>query len=400
MIRRRLLSALAIAALGFGLAAAYWGVRPGGPILVGFGGQFRGRAADIGVQGRNGAQLAVEEINAAGGVAGRELRLVPEDDGNTPEGAREAIRAMARAGVVAVVGHMTSAMTQAALPEAAAHHLLLVSPTAAASAFTGLRDNLFRVIPSNADWGRGLATHAYRDMGLRAATFVADSANAVYCDTFLDAFAERFTALGGRIGDRLDFSANVPGDVVRLAPELAGASCVVLCSSAKDAALLARGLHAHGRAPVLLSPSWSATPTLLAQGGAEVAGMRFAMPAVADNPSPPFQRFRERYARRYGSPAGFAAAFAYEAVELLADGLRRTGGTSEGLAEALTRPEVRPGIIGPYTVDAFGDVSRPNFIAEIRDGGLRTIAAIAADGAENDAVRNDEPAATKDGDQR
>ncbi|MCA1795679.1 MAG: ABC transporter substrate-binding protein [Desulfobacteraceae bacterium] len=61
-------------------------------ILIGFAGQLTGVYSDLGVQGRNGAVLALEEINAGGGVAGKRLKLIPEDDGNTPEKARQAVR--------------------------------------------------------------------------------------------------------------------------------------------------------------------------------------------------------------------------------------------------------------------------------------------------------------------
>ena len=66
----------------------------------GFAGQLSGVRSDLGVQGRNGATLALEEINARGGVAGRMLQLAAEDDGDTPEGAVSAVRALKKAGAV------------------------------------------------------------------------------------------------------------------------------------------------------------------------------------------------------------------------------------------------------------------------------------------------------------
>lgn len=86
------------------------------PILIGFSANLTGTYSDLGVQGRNGASLALERINEEGGVAGRKLRLLARDDGNTAQQARQADRDLIANGVVAIIGHMTSAQSQAALP--------------------------------------------------------------------------------------------------------------------------------------------------------------------------------------------------------------------------------------------------------------------------------------------
>lgn len=74
------------------------------PVLIGFAGQLTGDHADLGVQGRNGATLAVEDVNARGGVAGRPLKLLVHDDRDTPQTAVDADTALIKAGVVAIIG--------------------------------------------------------------------------------------------------------------------------------------------------------------------------------------------------------------------------------------------------------------------------------------------------------
>ena len=99
------------------------------PIRVGFVAGLTGRHYGLGVSCRNGAQLAVEEINASGGVAGRPLELLVKDDAQDPEIAKRAVRELIRDRVVAILGHSTSSMAEATLAIADEEHVLMMSPT-------------------------------------------------------------------------------------------------------------------------------------------------------------------------------------------------------------------------------------------------------------------------------
>ncbi|CAG0964133.1 partial Leucine-, isoleucine-, valine-, threonine-, and alanine-binding protein, partial [Anaerolineae bacterium] len=115
------------------------------PIRVGFVAQLTGVQAELGVQERNGVQLAVEEINAAGGIAGRPIELIVQDDLGTPEGAQAADRELIGAGVVAIVGHATSAQTISGLAVTNPARIVMLSPTATTPELSGLDDYFFRI---------------------------------------------------------------------------------------------------------------------------------------------------------------------------------------------------------------------------------------------------------------
>jgi len=108
------------------------------PIRVGFVAELTGRQADLGVQERNAAELAVDKINAAGGVAGRPIELVVRDDRGTSEGAQAADRELIAARVVAIIGHATSGQTIAALPVAEQAGMVLISPSSSTPKLSGL----------------------------------------------------------------------------------------------------------------------------------------------------------------------------------------------------------------------------------------------------------------------
>lgn len=107
------------------------------PILIGFSGQLSGAYADLGIKGRDGVSLAVEKINASGGIYGRPVKLLIRDDKGTPDGARTADRELIDAGVVAIIGHMTSSQAMAAMEVIETAGVVLISPTATTEELTG-----------------------------------------------------------------------------------------------------------------------------------------------------------------------------------------------------------------------------------------------------------------------
>lgn len=338
-------------------------------VLLGFSGQLTGDHADLGVQGRNGATLAVEDINARGGVAGRPLRLLARDDGDTPQTAVDADTALLKAGVVAIIGHMTSSQTLAALPTTMAAGRVMVSPTTATPALSGKKDLFFRVIPANEAWGFVLGAYAAR-RGMARVCIIGDADNASYVDSFNAAFEQAFGNAGGEIVCRFPFSSKGEPDWGALLTQAvtSRAQAIVATASARDVADLAQTMTARNERLPLLCPTWPYTREILSIGGRSVDGIVFAASYTEENNRPQFEDFRWRYRERFGGPANFAAAYGYEAVTLLAAALLRTDGRAEGLAEALTATGELPGIMSPFQLDAFGDVSRETFLVTIKDG--------------------------------
>ena len=343
------------------------------PVKIGFSGQLTGKFSDLGVQGRNGAILAVETLNAAGGILGRPLVLLAEDDLDTPAGAIAADNSLLRQGAVAIIGHMTSNQTLAAMPAIREAKAILVSPTSATPVLTGIRDSFFRVIPTNAQWASALARHALGE-GRSRAFFVGDSDNTGYTDAFREVFTQSFTAGGGVIAGEWLYAARSGTDWSHAAAAIMNAKpdVVVACTSARDLVGLAQVLQPNERGIRVMGPTWPSTLDLLLLGGRNVESFEFVTNYTDDNERAEFTQFRERYRKRFGWEPSFAAAYAYEAVELLAHALSKTGGSREGLAEALVDGFQHPGIIGPFSLDTFGDVKRPSFVIHVANGHYAT----------------------------
>ena len=349
------------------------------PLRVGFAGPLEGRFSDLGVQGRNGLTMALEDINAAGGVQGRKLLLLAHDDGPTPETARTAILSLAADGVAAIVGPMTRVQTLAALPVAEEAGVPLLSPTTSTPLLSGRKDGFFRVIPASTTWARAMARHCLEQDGLRAVVTISDLDNEPYAAPYTEAFAERFTAGGGTVLAGLRVHSSQVGDWADIARQLRdlGTPAVHATTSARDLAALARQLRHQGQTLRIYSSMWACTSELLQAGGKAAEGILFAVSHSADNPRPEFRRFAGRYRERFGWEPNFAAAFGYECGLVLAEALRGAGGDPARLSAALAGLTELPGIVAPLRFDEFGDVQRPAFIVAVAGREFKTIATVA-----------------------
>ncbi len=343
-----------------------------GPIILGFSGQLTGRYSDLGVQGRNGAALAVEHVNSAGGILGRPLTLLAMDDQNTPEGALAADKALIEAGAVAIIGHMTSSQTMAALPLANATGIVLFSPTTSTPLLSGIKDLFFRNCPTPTSAAKTLAEHSLRASPKPSLAVVLDRRNAEYCEPYAAAFSQRLGELGAgveltlapELGDHEEY------DAIAASLSERRIEAVLFIASARDTAGLAQHV-ARIRPPVrLMSSDWASTDTLLRHAGRHAENMVIAVSNPVDTTSPEYTRFAKSFSERFGAQPTFAAARSYEAVLVLAEALRRCGGSAARLPAALTTIRDHPTLSGPLSLDRFGDVESRDMLMRVENSRL------------------------------
>jgi len=351
------------------------------PVRIGFSGQLVGEYADLGVAGRNGAMLAVEDLNSRGGIAGRPVELLVRDDGNLPETALQGDLELLQAGVAGIVGHMTSSQTMAVLPELRERGVPLVSPTTSTPLLSGIKDAFFRVQVASDYNAEGLALFCRERLGLQRVVLLQDSGNKAYIRSFVEAFSKALQNVGGSVAGVVEFDASGLPDWQALLKSALEHQPQALCivAPASATAMLAQHARLLRLDLPLLSSGLARTATLLEQGGKSVEGMYMTNSINAESES--FHEFARRYDARFGKKALFASVRGYEAAMLLAAGLERTGGSAEGLVQALQQVESVPGIDSEVRLDEFGDAQRPSFILEVRQGAFVNVAEIAPRGA-------------------
>ncbi|MDP3520596.1 MAG: ABC transporter substrate-binding protein [Hydrogenophaga sp.] len=360
--RREVLGAAALATLGLGACS-----KP--PLKIGFVGGLTGRTADLGVAGRDGALLALEQANAGGGVGGRQLELLTVDDQQNPAAAAAAFQRLREAGVAAIVGPMTSAMAMAMVPLANAAGLTLVSPTVTTSALTGLDDHFFRVISSTREYAQASARfHAQRSKLTRVAA-VLDMSNAAYTERWLDDFEAEFRKLGGQVIAREGYTFQPGMGFADLAQRALAAQpeALLLLTGAVDAAQLMQQLRKLQPAMPVMTAEWAATEQLLELAGGAAEGVVAAQFLDRNNTSPSYQQFRQAYQQRFGNPSGFADLAAFDAmrVTLQALGAQQSG---ESLKQTLLRVRRFEGAQQVVAFDDSGDAVRQTFITVVRQG--------------------------------
>jgi branched-chain amino acid transport system substrate-binding protein len=339
------------------------------PIKVGFSGQLTGPHANMGVSGRDGILLALDEINTAGGIAGRKVELLVRDDKGTPEGARAADQELIDAGVVAIIGHMTSSQSMAALPVVEKAGMVLLSPTTSTPALTGRDDHFFRVIADSASEARMLARHVVHGLELDRIAAIYDRDNAAFTNAYLNAFHDELHQAGGQMVNAVEFSSIKKPVFGPIVAELRNADPqgLLIIASAYDGALIAQQPLRLGWQTRLFGSGWSKSAPLIENGGRSVEGMEFVHYHDPNSQASAYLKFKHDYKERFKQTPTFMASNAYEAMRVLAAALEKTRGRAEGLAQAL--PGIRiSGLTETVSLDQHGDGVRIRYRIIVQDG--------------------------------
>jgi len=377
--RARLLAVFLLG--GLALSTACGGEKTPGAdgIQVGFFGALTGPTATFALSGKNGSALAADELNAAGGVLGKRIEFVIEDDRNEASEAASAVsKLITRDHVVALIGENASSRTLAAAPIAQSYGVPIISPSSTNVEVTKKGDYVFRVCFIDSYQGGVLSSFAYRTLNARKAAILVDARND-YSVGLAAAFRERFEKEGGRIvgemkyteGDS-DFSAQLTA-IRDLQPDV-----LFVPGYYTDAGLVARQAKSLGLSATLLGADGWDSPKLAEIGGAAVEGAYFSNHYSVDDPSPVGRRFVDAYRKRYRADPDSIAALSYDAVRLLADAIRRAGSTEgKRVRDALAGTRDFEGVTGRITMDADRNPIKPAVILQVSGGRFRFVTSVA-----------------------
>ncbi len=375
MIVPRLLLTLAVV-LGPALAAA----RAAEPIKVGEYASLTGKEASFGQSSHKGIVLAFEEINAAGGVLGRPLQLLTEDNQTKPgESATAVKKLVARDKVIALLGEVASGRSLEAGPVAQAYKIPMIAPAATNPKVTQTGNYVFRVCFIDPFQGTVMAKFAREDLKVSKVAILSSVSNA-YSVGLAKFFRETFTASGGEIVADKSFSEGDKDFRAQLtAVKAAGAEAVFVPSYYTEAALIVRQARDLGLAvPFFGGDGWEA-PQLLEIGGDALDGCYYSTHFSPQNEDPAVQKFVGRFRERWeGQTPDAFAALGYDAAYVLADALKRAGTTKAAkLRDALAATRNFSGVTGVTTIDKNRDASKPAAILKIQNGKLTFLKTVA-----------------------
>ncbi len=327
-----------------------------------------GAAAPSGDGVDRGLELALEDVNAEGGVRGRAIELAVVDDATNPEVGLRALRdLLGREPIAAVIGAVSSPVTLRLADLCESRRIVLLSPTASSAEISDAGAFVFRIFPSDVLEGTAMADFA-RDQGYRKVALAA--LREPRSRDLADAFAARFETGGfRRVAARGEWDEG-SADSLAAAAALVAASApdaVYVAAYTDTTAAFARRLREAGSDAVVLATSGvrlEQTPRFGA-GSAVVPVTGFD--SKSDDPATAVfvTRFRERFR---DEPDQFAA-HGYDALRVLVDAMRRSGADSgDALRDALLDTHDYNGASGRIAFDAKGDVVRYPRLVVVESG--------------------------------
>jgi branched-chain amino acid transport system substrate-binding protein len=339
-------------------------------IKIGYFGDLTGPTFNFGQSAINGVLMAASEVNQNGGINGRQIDVVIEDDKGSPEeAARLTAKLIDQDKVVAVIAGGTSGNSRAAAPKAQASHIPFISPSSTDPAVTQTGSYIFRACFVDSFQGEVMARFAVNTLKAQNAAVLYDF-NSPYGRGLTQYFDLSFGKLGGRIVSEQSYmqgDANFNGQLSTI--KAAEPDVIYIPGYYGDVALIAKQARAIGLTqPLLGGDGWDA-PELWQLGGDALNGAYISTHYSIDNPAPAIQLFVEQYKQRYGNLFPDAhAALAYDAARLLFDALTRIGSTdSDKLREALAQTKNFAGVTGVISMDGDRNAVKPAVVLKLED---------------------------------
>ena len=304
-------------------------------IKLGSIGPLSGNYAVYGGDCKNGIELAVNEINAAGGINGQKIELLAEDDEGQPEKSVSAYKKLTtKDGVKLIIGSLTSGCAIAITPLAQAQKIVQIAPAATAPAVTDAGNYIFRACYDDPFQGTVGGKFAAETLGAKRAAILYDIGND-YSVGLYENFKTSFEANGGEIvslesystGDK-DFNAQLT-KIKNANPDV-----VYLPDYYSTVALIVKQLRAQGiDTPIVGADGWDG---LTENAGDEVLNGFYSNHYAADSTDEKVQNFVKNYKEKYTlTPTSFGA-LGYDSVYMLKDAIEKAGtADSEKVREAL-----------------------------------------------------------------
>lgn len=343
------------------------------PIYLGLAGPF---SDPVGAPMQRAARLAVERVNAAGGINGRPLALIEMDDHGDPDSAIAVATVLRASPAVAVIGHLWSTTTLAAAPiyGTATVALPMVTPSSSSPEVSWLGEHVFRVCPSDDAHGTALADWARQALAAERVGIL--YRNDDYGRGVQQAFASRFVRRGGTIAGSFPYLAagrEAGAYLDRLAQE-DSLDALLLAGYPEDVAdVLAQARGRGITIPVLGGDALEGVES----AGSLAEGVLISAAWFPDGRTAAARDFLDAYAAAFpDTPVpNQPGAASWDAVHLLAAVLRTTDGTRGTLRAALatvgTGLPAHEGVTGPIGFDERGDLAQSRIaITVVRDGRL------------------------------
>jgi branched-chain amino acid transport system substrate-binding protein len=332
-----------------------------------------GGTAGFGQTSHNGMVLAVDEINAAGGVNGKKLHLYTEDDESQKEKVRNVVtKLITQQKVTAILGEVASSRSIAAAGVCEKYGVPMISPSSTNPAVTvkedgTVRDYIFRVCFIDPFQGEAMARFLHDNLKLNHVA-VFRNVKEDYSKGLADFFIKTFTANGGTITKDISYSTGDTDFRAQLtAIKASNPEAVFVPGYYTEVGLIAQQAKEVGlTVPLCGGDGWD-DPSVAKNPAVE--GDYFSDHIWVDSPEPKIKSFVDAYTKKFGMKPNALSALGYDAAKLLADAMKRAKSLNGAdLKDAIAETKNFDGVSGNITIDAHHNALKPASILQFKGG--------------------------------
>jgi len=349
-------------------------------IPVGEFASLTGKEATFGQSSHEGTVLAVEEINAAGGVLGKKIKLLYEDNqSKSGESANAVNKLIAKDGVVAILGEVASSRSLEAAPICQQAGIPHISPSSTNPKVTQTGDYIFRVCFIDPFQGTVMANFAKGTLKAQKVAIFTD-VKSDYSKGLAKFFKEGFVKAGGQIVAELDYNGgdkDFKGQLTAI--KAANPEGVFVPGYYTDAALICIQAKEVGlNVPLFGGDGWE-SEKLTEIGKDAVEGTYFSTHYSPEAGGPKAKAFVEAYKKKYnGKLPDAMAALGYDSAMILFDAIGRAGGTEGAkIRDALAATKDYDAVTGKITINAERDADKSAVILQVKGGKFSYVETIA-----------------------
>lgn len=317
------IAAAMVLAAGASLSAA---PKKAATIKIGGVAPLSGGVAVYGVECKNGIDLAIAEINAAGGINGQQVEFICEDDEGDPAKSVSAYKKLVtKDRTKLIIGSLTSGCTLAITSQAQANKVLQIAPAATAPAITDAGNFIFRTCFIDPFQGRVGGKFSAENLGAKKAAILYDIGND-YSVGLMENFVSEFTKQGGTIVAKESYGTGEKDfNAIITKVKAANPDVVYLPDYYATVALIAKQLRAQGvNTPLVGADGWDG---LTENAGDEVLNGYYSNHYAEDSDAPAVQKFVKNFKAKYGKNPNAFAALGYDSMYMLKDAIVAAGTT-------------------------------------------------------------------------
>ncbi len=365
----------ALLAIGLLASVVIWVMQsiPAAPIRIGLAVNLSGHGGTAGEYIREGALLAVEEANMAGGINGQPLELLISDDRNTREGIIAADRELLEQGVLAIIGHVTSNSSLIAYPEITSRGVLMFTPYTATTELSGLDDLFIRTSVDTRQYAQAMANLLRRNQA-ESVVFIMDMSNPSFVVEYADLTNHYYSGRTRQI--RFNPNETISWGSILAEIQTFNPDAVVFLTEVGMTGIAAQKLRENGYTGPLMATLWAQTPDLIRFGGAAVEGLSLVTFIDLDNQRPELLKFSDSMQARVGQQANARSARGYEAVKILVEALKACPQPTAGALKQQLLAQQFDTLLGTVRFDEYGDVVRQIIEVKVEAGRFVRVATL------------------------